>query len=62
MRASIGDNCGKTDQSHINLGISMGTLHEDLRDHGAGEGRKLVFEVENSDKEDIHFIPLHFDL
>jgi hypothetical protein len=62
MRASIGYNCGETDHSHRNWGrISIGTLHEHLRDRGAGEGR-LEFEVENSDKEDIHFIPLHFDL
>jgi hypothetical protein len=26
------------------------------------EGRKLGFEVGNSDKENIHFKPLHFDL
>jgi hypothetical protein len=63
MRASIGYNCSKTNHSHRNWGrISIGTLLENLGDHGAGEGRKLGFNVENSGKEDIHFIPLHFDL
>jgi hypothetical protein len=30
--------------------------------NGPDMGRKLGFEVGNSDKENIHFIPLHFDV